>query len=192
MTKSDPKEPNAELDGGPRWFIPLGFLLILLGVVGLLMTGLLTLGSVLAFGILLLVGGGVQVVQAFGCRGWRSVLPHAGIALLYIAAGLVILVDPVGSTLALTLLLGLFILAGGILRLIIGFQARGRAHWGWIAFSGLLGTGLGGLILYQWPAGSFWIIGLFVAIEMIFQGWSAVLIGLGFRTPRPLDPTLKR
>ncbi len=185
---TDPKELGVERERAPRWFIPLGILLILLGAAGLLMTGFLTLGSVLAFGILLLVGGGVQIVQAFSCRGWRSMLPHAGIALLYIAAGLVILFDPVGSTLALTLLLGLFILAGGILRLIIGFQAREQAHWGWIVLSGALGIGLGGLILYQWPTGSFWIIGLFLAIEILFQGWSAVLIGLGFREPHPLHP----
>jgi uncharacterized membrane protein HdeD (DUF308 family) len=30
----------------------------------------------------------------------------------------------------------------------------------------------------EWPASSFWVIGLFVAISLVFQGWNYVMLAL--------------
>ena len=35
------------------------------------------------------------------------------------------------------------------------------------------------MILARWPVSGLWVIGLFVAIEMIFGGWSYIFIALG-------------
>jgi uncharacterized membrane protein HdeD (DUF308 family) len=41
---------------------------------------------------------------------------------------------------------------------------------------------LGGLmILMEWPQSGLWIIGLFIAIELIFNGWSYVFVALAAR-----------
>jgi uncharacterized membrane protein HdeD (DUF308 family) len=37
------------------------------------------------------------------------------------------------------------------------------------------------MILARWPVSGLWVIGLFVAIEMIFGGWTYIFIALGAR-----------
>ena len=67
------------------------------------MTFAFTLTSVLFFGVLLLVGGLFQLAQAFTCRGWKAVLWHVLIGLLYVAAGIDIIYNPVRASAILTL-----------------------------------------------------------------------------------------
>jgi uncharacterized membrane protein HdeD (DUF308 family) len=37
------------------------------------------------------------------------------------------------------------------------------------------------LIYKQWPASGLWVIGLFIGIEMIFNGWAWVMLSLTLR-----------
>jgi uncharacterized membrane protein HdeD (DUF308 family) len=34
------------------------------------------------------------------------------------------------------------------------------------------------VIILQWPISGFWVIGLFVAIEMIMNGWATIAIAI--------------
>jgi uncharacterized membrane protein HdeD (DUF308 family) len=69
----------------------------------------------------------------------------------------------------------------GVLRLIMAFQLRAMKNWGWPLIGGIAAIVLGLMILAQWPVSGLWVIGLFVAIEMIFSGWSYIFISLGAR-----------
>ena len=55
-----------------RWLLAVGILSVVLGTIGLGMTWMLTLASVVYFGVLLIVIGGVQILQTFKCSGWKS------------------------------------------------------------------------------------------------------------------------
>lgn len=170
-----------------RWILALGILFILLGVVGLGMSVTLTIVSVMLYGVLLLIGGVFQIVDAFKLTGWKGKLLHILIGLLYIAAGVMLVTRPQAGSLVLTVILGVIIFAVGILRIIMGFQLKGAiGSWGIIIFSGVVSLILGGMILFQWPASSLWVIGLFVAIEMIMHGWSYVLIALSVRSMKQI------
>lgn len=103
------------------------------------MTFLLTLVSVLYFGILTLIGGGVQLFQAFKCTGWKGVLFHVLIGLLYVVAGIMIVTRPLLASLVLTWMLASILIAVGVLRLVMAIQhgamaglglgvLRGRGH----------------------------------------------------------------
>jgi uncharacterized membrane protein HdeD (DUF308 family) len=145
------------------------------------MTFGLTLASVLLFGVLLIAGGVLQLVDAFKCKGWKSTLWHVLIALLYVAGGILIVFDPVLASATLTLILAWILIAVGIMRGIMAFQLRSTKGWGWPLLSGIVSIVLGGMIIAQWPVSGFWVIGLFVAIELIFNGWSYVFVALAAR-----------
>lgn len=167
------------------WLLALGILFIVLGVIALGMSVAMTVITVLFFGALLLVGGAFQIVDAFKCRGWKSILLHVLIALLYLAAGFMLVTEPVAGSLVLTAFLGGAFVVIGLLRLLMGLQMRGSgAAWGWIAFAGLASLVLGGMILFQWPMSALWVIGLLVAIEMIFHGWAYVMLALAIRAAK--------
>jgi len=173
---------SAEVQKHWGWLLALGIISILLGTLGFYMTFALTLASVLFFGVLILAAGLFQLVHAFTCKGWKSVLWHVLIALLYIAAGVDIIMDPARASVVLTLVLAGILIAVGLVRIIMAFQLRpAAAGWFWVALSGLVSIVLGGMILGQWPESGMWVIGLFVAIELIFNGWSYLFMALDAR-----------
>ncbi|WP_353184433.1 HdeD family acid-resistance protein [Bosea sp. (in: a-proteobacteria)] len=164
------------------WLMAAGIALIVLGVLGLGAVALLSVASAVWFGAMIFVGGIVVLFDAFRHQGWKSRLLHILIGLLYLAVGVVTFVNPLVATASLTLLAGCGLVATGVLRLVVAFQNRELPFWGWVAFSGFLSLVLGGLILAQWPASSLWVLGTFLAIELIFQGWAAVALALAIRS----------
>ena len=142
------------------------------------MTIWLTLASVFIFGVFLFIGGGVQILQTFKCRGWESILWHGIIAVLYVVAGFSIMADPLAASTLFTLLLAGALVGIGVMRLIMAFQLRGAKNWFWPLIGGIAAIFLGFMILARWPVSGLWVIGLFVAIEMIFGGWAYIFIAL--------------
>ena len=70
-------------------FLALGIVLSVLGVlaVGTALSGIATLVTILYFGILMLVGGGVQVVTALLARTWKGFFLHVLVGILYLVLG---------------------------------------------------------------------------------------------------------
>lgn len=171
-----------ELKKNWGWLLALGIVSIVLGTLGFYMTFAFTLTSVLFFGVLLLVGGVFQLVHAITCQGWKSILWHVLIALLYVAAGIDIIVDPIRASSVLTLILAGILIAVGVSRIVMSLQLRAAVSgWYWSLLSGLISILLGGMIVAQWPASGLWVIGLFVAIELVFSGWSTIFVALAAR-----------
>lgn len=160
------------------WLLALGLLFIILGTIGLGMTVVLTAASVWLFGVLMLVGGGFQFVDAFKCKGWQSMVWHVLIAVLYVIAGIVVMNQPLVAASILTLMLAGAIIAVGIIRVIMAFQHRHSKGWVWPLAGGIVSIILGVMIFSRWPVSGLWVIGLFVAIEMIVNGWSYIFIAL--------------
>ena len=44
--------------------------------------------------------------------------------------------------------------------------------------SGLVELALVVMIWMQWPYASFWVVGLFVGIDMVFSGWTWIMLAL--------------
>lgn len=159
------------------WFVALGVALIVLGCIAIWAAVFTTLISVMIFGWLLLIGGIVQSVHAFFVRPWTGLLLQLLIGMLNIIVGLLIVANPGASALALTLLMAAFFIVGGLFRII----ASAREHLpsrGWAIFSGIINILLGILIWMQWPASAFWVIGLFIGIDLVFTGWWFLTLSL--------------
>ena len=164
------------------WMMALGIAFLTLGTIGLGMELFLTIASVLFFGFLLLIGGGFQLVHALiYCKGWNGILSHLVNALLYLIVGGLIVNDPVLASTLLTLIIGISLIMIGILRAITALQHRGTPAWSWTLLSGILSILIGFMIMANWPASGLWVIGLFIAIELIIAGWSYVLLALAVR-----------
>jgi uncharacterized membrane protein HdeD (DUF308 family) len=68
----------------------------------------------------------------------------------------------------------------GVFRIVFALSER-FAGWPWVLLNGAVTLMLGFLIYKQWPASGLWVIGLFVGIELIFNGWAWVMLALGLR-----------
>jgi len=164
------------------WLLGFGIVSVILGSIGLGMTPSLTLAGVTFFGILLAVGGGFQILDAFKCRGWKGVLLHVLIGLVYLVAGIVMAVHPLRAAVALTLLIGIAVIAAGLLRIWAALQHKGNPGWVWILIGGVVSILLGILVIAEWPLSGVWVIGLVIAIELIVNGWTYIFVGLAARS----------
>jgi uncharacterized membrane protein HdeD (DUF308 family) len=178
-----------ELEQNWGWLLAFGLASIVLGTLGLGMTFFLTTATAIFIGALLIVGGVLQLLEAIKCRGWKSIFWHVLIALLYVAAGLVTALHPMLAAVSLTLVLAAILIAVGVFRIVIAFQVKPAKGWYWPLISGVVSLALGGLIVAGWPQSSLWIIGLFVAVELIFNGWSYVFIALAARSSAKASDT---
>ena len=163
------------------WLLALGVLFITLGTVGLGMSVALTVVSMIFFGVLLLIGGGAQFIEAFQHKGWKSTVWHILIALAYLAAGALAIHNPFGAAVALTLVLAVALIAAGIFRIFIAVQLKPAPGWWWPLLAGIGSLVLGAMVYSGGPLSGLWVIGLFVAIEMMMNGWSYVVIALAAR-----------
>jgi uncharacterized membrane protein HdeD (DUF308 family) len=55
---------------------------------------------------------------------------------------------------------------------------RSVGNWFWPLMGGVVSIILGAVILAHWPVSGLWIIGLFVSVELIVNGWSYIFVSL--------------
>lgn len=167
------------------WLMVMGIALTVLGVIGLYMAGTLTVVSMLWFGVLVIAGGALTLLDAFRAEGWKAKIWEILTALLYIAAGVVMIVYPGASAAWFTIFIAAFLLTTGIFRIIVGFQVRNTVKaWGWTVFGGVAAILLAIMIMAEWPVSGLWVIGMFVAVEMIMQGTSMISIAMAAKASK--------
>jgi uncharacterized membrane protein HdeD (DUF308 family) len=81
----------------------------------------------------------------------------------------------------LTLILGVALVASGIMRIILAFGMRQGSAWLWVAFSGVVTLLLGGVILSHWPVSSLFVLGVFLGIDLVIAGVSWIAISRGLK-----------
>ena len=167
-----------------KWMLFLGILDIILGTVGIILASLLTLTTVLVFGIFLFIGGIFQLIQGIRDKEerWSGRLAHFSVAILYLVGGVLIFLNPLSGATVLTLILAAVFLIIGLFRMGLAITFF-RNNWRWVLHfvGGLISLALGVFIILNWPVSSLWIIGLIVALELLFNGWQLVWISLAVK-----------
>jgi uncharacterized membrane protein HdeD (DUF308 family) len=169
-------EPVREHRG---WFIGLGVVFMILGVLAILLPFIASLVTTIVLGWLMIIGGLFQGVHAIQNRRWGGSGWAIASSVLYVVAGLLLVAFPVTGTLTLTLVLAAFFIASGVLKIIRAVQHRRMHAWPWLLFDGILSLALGLLVGLGWPSTAAWALGLLVGIDLVFSGSSMLLIGLG-------------
>ncbi len=169
------------------WMLVLGILMVVLGTSGLTMLFALTIASVLYFGVFLFVASGLQLLHLFRDTQLRSVFWHVVMAILYFVGGVMIFFNPLLVSTSLTFTLAVILIGIGVARIILAIQLRSIQAWGWMLLSGIISIMLGATILVEWPQVSSWLIGLIVAIELIFYGWASIMFSLALKVSPKLQ-----
>ena len=165
------------------WVIALGIIYVIAGLVALGSIVMATIVTVFVVGIMMLIAGAAEVFHAFQVKTWGRFLLWLLLGALYIVAGFLTFENPLLAAALLTLLLGVSLLASGVMRVVLAFGMKGGTPWIWVVVSGVITVLLGLIILAHWPVSSLYILGLFLGIDLVFAGagWIAVGFGLGRR-----------
>lgn len=159
------------------WLFGLGVLLVALGVLAIGAAVFVTLATMVFFGCLMLLAGILQTVHAVVMRGWSGFYIDLVAGLLYAVIGLMIVAHPGATAVALTLIIAVLLVLGGIFRVVIALAVSYQNRL-WLFLHGIVNLLLGFVIWQSWPVSGEWVIGLFIGIDMIFNGWSLIMLGL--------------
>jgi uncharacterized membrane protein HdeD (DUF308 family) len=178
-----PSSGLAPLRAKRGWIIALGIVYVIAGLIALGSIVTATIATVFVVGIMMLIAGVAEVFHAFQIKTWGRFLLWLLLGALYIVAGFLTFDNPLLAAALLTLLLGVSLIASGIMRIVLAFSMKEGMPWIWVVVSGVITLLLGLIILAHWPVSSLYILGLFLGIDLVFAGagWIAVGFGLGRR-----------
>lgn len=160
------------------WFVALGVLMIMGGGIAFGNVLAATVASVYTVGIVMLAGGLLHLAHASRVRGWERVAYWSLSGACYTAAGIFAFLNPLLASAILTLLMAVALMVAGAFRIWSAFNLRPLKGWGWIALGGVV-TALAGLVIAAgWPLDSLWILGLFLAIDLVMQGLALIAFGV--------------
>jgi uncharacterized membrane protein HdeD (DUF308 family) len=126
--------------------------------------------------------GVAQMVYGFRAHSGGRTILEILLGLLYVVAGVFILIHPTGGLLTLTLVIACLLLIYGVFALVLAFQLRPRAGWGWVLFDAIITILLGGMIWAHWPINSEWVVGTLIGISFIMSGVSRLMLSLAVRS----------
>jgi uncharacterized membrane protein HdeD (DUF308 family) len=168
------------------WIVALGIVYVIAGFIALGSIVMATVASVLIVGIMMIVAGVAEIINAFQCKGWGRFLVWVLLGALYIVAGFVAFENPLLAAAVLTLLLGASLVASGIVRIFLAFSMKREQPWIWVLLSSVITLLLGLSILAHWPISSVYVLGIFLGIDLVMAG--AGWIGLGLALHRRGEP----
>ena len=163
------------------WIVGLGVVSLIAGVIALGTTVMATASAVMIVGFMMLFAGVAEIVAAFNAKDWGHRILWLLLGALYVFAGIVCLQNPFAAATILTLMLGIALIVGGLLRIFLATQMKQGTPWGWVVFSGLVSFFLGIVIVAHWPVSSFFVLGIFLGVDLIFIGSGWIAIGLALK-----------
>jgi len=163
------------------WIVAFGVIALIAGVIALGSVVMATESAVFIVGIMMLIVGVAEIFAAFSVRSWGRFLLWLVLGAIYVFAGYICLQNPFQAAALLTLMLGIALIVGGLVRIFLATQMKHGTPWGWVVFSGILSVLLGLMIVSHWPASSFYTLGIFLGIDLIFIGAGWVSMGLALK-----------
>lgn len=160
-----------------------GIVLAILGLAAMTLPPLASLAVTIFLGWMFLISGIAGLVVTFWARQmpgfWWSLFSAA----LAVLAGLVLIARPMQGVLTLTIVVGAYFLAEGVVTIMYALEHRKElsARWAWLLAAGLMDILIAFLIISGLPGSAEWAIGLLVGINLVIGGASLIGMALAAR-----------
>ncbi|HEY2246469.1 MAG TPA: HdeD family acid-resistance protein [Bradyrhizobium sp.] len=155
-----------------------GILLAILGIAAMIVPPLASLAITIFLGWMFLISGIGGLFVTWWARNmpgfWWSLISAA----LAVLAGGILLARPMQGVLTLTIVLGAYFLAEGVISIMYALEHRKELseRWSWLLVAGLMDLLIAFFIIAGLPGSAEWALGLLVGINLLFGG--ATLIGM--------------
>jgi len=176
-------EEKEEMHRRWYWFLIVGTGLVILGAFAIVWSVLTTISTVLVLSWLLIISGLVLTVHTLARRSRAGFFATLLSGILYLLVGMIMLGNPGISAVTLTLMIAMFLIVSGAF-IAVSAITSAWPNRGWMLLQGVVSLVLGFLIYRQWPISGLWVIGMFIGIEMMLNGWGMVMLGLAVRKLR--------
>ena len=158
------------------WFLGAGIIMIVLGMLAISVPLVAAIAIEVLFGWLFVIGGLVTCVHSFRALNSGKCILRLLSGILSLAIGIIFLGYPMKGLLTITLLLAILFLFEGIIKIAVAVQLKSTPNWGWMLSSGIAAVILAALVFSGYPGSATWVLGLIVGINLIFSGWTMVML----------------
>ncbi len=166
-----------------KTFLAEGIILCVLGLAAIVVPPLAGLVATIFLGWLFLIAGFIGLVFTFHAQrapgfGWSLLSAVAAVA-----AGGVLLWNPLTGLVTLTYVLIAFFIIDGIFMIMLAISHRRdlSGKWEWVMWNGVIDLILAGLVISGLPGTLAWALGLLVGIDLVFGGVSLIAMALHAR-----------
>ena len=160
------------------WWLIAGALSIAGGVLALANPLAATLTATLLAGWTFILVGVLTLVSAVSDQGWGARILAIILGVLVVLLGINLIGQPLSGTIALTIGVACMLLAVGVFRIILGFRTNfSRLRWSMI-LSGAVSIILSVMIFSDFPQSALVVLGVFLAVELISNGVSLIVLAL--------------
>jgi len=171
---------DIDVSRATRWLIASAVVVFVCGILAIVLPLTFSLGVAGFLGWLFIFAAVAHFV--FGVHlGSGTLAWQAFIAALYALAAINLLVNPLLGVVLLALVIGVVLVAEGIIEIVLFFLLREYRHVVWILIDGLVTLVLGIVACAHWPPASLELVQYFVGISFISSGISRLLLGLAIR-----------
>jgi uncharacterized membrane protein HdeD (DUF308 family) len=166
------------------WYLVQGILMVIIGVLALISPWMASVAIVRLLGWFLIISGILQGIGLIGARQvpyfWLELISAA----LAIVIGLLLLRHTDAGLLFFSVLLIVYFMIEGIVKVIFSLTIRPFPNWGWILASGLVGIALAVYLWGNLSTVSEWMLGFLLGILLVVEG--AALASLAWRVRREI------
>lgn len=163
------------------WSILMGVLTAALGIFLIVYPMATATIATVLLGWVLIIVGVAEFVFALHSQTVGNFFLKVLLGVLYGLAGVVLAFFPIQGVAALTVLLGILLLAYAGVATATAFQIRPVEGWGWVLFDAAVSFLMGILILAGWPSSSYWAIGTLIGVAVLVGGISRIMIAAKIR-----------
>lgn len=164
------------------WIVALGVVYVIAGLIALSSIVFATRVTVFLVGIMMLISGFAEAINAFQFKSWGKFLVWLLLGALYIVAGLLTFENPLLAAAVLTLLLGIALIVSGVMRIVLAFSMREGMSWTSLVLSGVVTFLIGLIILAHWPVSSLFVLGVLLGVDLLIIGIGWIFVGFGLKS----------
>ena len=114
--------------------------------------------------------GIMQVIAGFRVEGTGAKLWSVLLGVLAIYLGVTMIGHPLRGMIALTTMVAVLLLVGGISKIILAFSLEDRRFFWLVLLSGAASTAVGVIIFANWPVSAVSALGILLGVQLISDG----------------------
>ena len=180
---------DIEVSRATRWLFISAVVVFVCGVLAIVLPLTFSIGVAGLLGWLFIFAAIAHLI--FGIHFGSGFLSwHLLIATLYALAAISLLVNPLLGVVLLALVIGIVLIAEGIIEIVLFFALRDYRHAVWILIDGAVTLVLGIVACAHWPPASLELVRYLVGMSFISSGISRLLLGFAIRVVEPTETSV--
>ncbi|RBI83717.1 hypothetical protein DRV85_15370 [Rhodosalinus halophilus] len=164
------------------WWMLVGILFIVGGVVALFNPFAATVTAERVAAWFFIFGGLLQVVAVFQVSGWGARIWALVLAAVFLWLGVSLLSNPLAGILTLTIVAAIMFLASGIAKIFFSFAVRGSGYFWAMLLSGAISVVLALMVFSNFPQSAAVLLGVLLAVELLSSGATLISYALYLRS----------